>query len=67
MRAPIAFGAHAMHVSASIGAAVAWQDGDDTEGLYKKADTALYCAKEAGRDKWCRFEADIGPAGDAAA
>jgi diguanylate cyclase (GGDEF)-like protein len=62
MRVPIAFGAHAMHVSASIGAAVAWQDGDDTEALYKKADTALYGAKEAGRDKWCRFGA-----GDAAA
>jgi diguanylate cyclase (GGDEF)-like protein len=55
MRAPITFGSHVMHVSASIGAAVAWRDGDDTEGLYKKADTALYCAKEAGRDTWCRF------------
>lgn len=58
MRAPIAFGTHAMHVSASIGAAVAWRDGIDTDALYKKADTALYCAKEAGRDTWCRFEVE---------
>jgi diguanylate cyclase (GGDEF)-like protein len=65
MRAPIASGTHVMHVSASIGAAVAWRDGDDTEGLYKKADTALYCAKEAGRDTWCRFGADVQPAGNA--
>jgi diguanylate cyclase (GGDEF)-like protein len=52
MRAPVTFGPHAMHVSASIGAAVAWRDGVDA--LYKKADTALYRAKEAGRDTWCR-------------
>ena len=58
MRAPIAFGTHAMHISASIGAAVAWRDGVDTDALYKNADTALYCAKEAGRDTWCRFGAD---------
>ncbi|PQO95689.1 GGDEF domain-containing protein [Massilia phosphatilytica] len=50
MRAPVTFGAHAMHVSASIGAAVEWRDGVDA--LYKKADTALYRAKEAGRDTW---------------
>jgi GGDEF domain-containing protein len=41
-----------MHISASIGAAVAWRDDVDT--LYKKADTALYRAKEAGRDTWFR-------------
>ena len=62
MRAPIAFGTHAMHVSASIGAAVAWRDGVDTDALYKNADTALYCAKEAGRDTWCRFGADAAAA-----
>ena len=52
IRLPITFGPHVMHVSASIGAALAWQDGATTEGLYKKADTALYRAKEAGRDTW---------------
>jgi GGDEF domain-containing protein len=51
-----------MHVSASIGAAVAWRDGVDTDALYKNADTALYCAKEAGRDTWCRFGADAAAA-----
>jgi diguanylate cyclase (GGDEF)-like protein len=62
MRAPIAFGAHDMRVSASVGAAVAWRDGVDTDALYKNADTALYCAKEAGRDTWCRFGADTAAA-----
>ena len=50
MRAPVTFGPHVMHISASIGAAVAAQDG--VEALYKRADTALYRAKKAGRDTW---------------
>jgi diguanylate cyclase (GGDEF)-like protein len=62
MREPITFGAHVMHVSASIGAALAWQDGTATEGLYKKADTALYRAKEAGRDTWCMDTTEALPA-----
>jgi diguanylate cyclase (GGDEF)-like protein len=67
MRAPITFGSHVMHVSASIGAALAWQGGGAMEGLYKKADTALYRAKEAGRDTWRMDQAGILPAEDAAA
>jgi GGDEF domain-containing protein len=50
-----------MHVSASIGAAMAWQDGTATEGLYKKADSALYRAKEAGRDTWRMDTTDVLP------
>jgi diguanylate cyclase (GGDEF)-like protein len=50
MHTPVTFGPHVMHISASIGAAVAAQDG--VEALYKRADTALYRAKKAGRDTW---------------
>lgn len=67
MRAPIVFGPHAMHVSASIGAAGVWRDGVDTDALYKNADTALYRAKEAGRDTWRMFRAGGEPTADAAA
>jgi diguanylate cyclase (GGDEF)-like protein len=67
MRAPITFGPNVMHVSASIGAALAWQDGTATEGLYKRADTALYRAKEAGRDTWRMDATGVLPAEGAAA
>jgi len=62
MRAPITFGPHAMHVSASIGAVLATTRTVDTAALYKEADRALYQAKEAGRDGW-----RMGQAEDAAA
>jgi diguanylate cyclase (GGDEF)-like protein len=52
MRAPITFGLHTMHVSASIGAVLATTRTVDTATLYKEADMALYQAKEAGRDGW---------------
>ena len=38
------------HMSASIGVAVAPKDGMDFNTLYKKADTALYQAKEHGKN-----------------
>jgi len=57
MRAPIAFGPHAMHVSASIGAALSGADHPGVDVLYKEADTALYRSKEAGRDTWRMFSA----------
>ena len=65
MRAPVTFGPHVMHISASIGAAVAWRDGVET--LYKKADTALYRAKEAGRDTWRSFHTGVEAAEDVVA
>jgi len=61
MRAPITFGPHAMHVSASIGAVLACTRTVDTAALYKEADMALYQAKEAGRDGWRMGRAEVRP------
>ena len=45
-----------IHLSASIGVAVYPDDGDAAEDLLKKADNAMYAAKEAGRNCWRFYE-----------
>lgn len=57
MRQPFQIGPHLLDLSTSIGIAVFPHDGDDAESLVQKADTALYQAKESGRDTF-RFFAD---------
>ncbi len=52
MAEPIAFGAHQMRISASIGAATFNGGRDDLDALYKEADLALYATKSAGRNGW---------------
>ena len=47
-------------VSCSFGAAACPQDGTGFEELYWKADTALYAAKEAGRNCTRVYEPDMG-------
>ncbi|MDP3936731.1 MAG: EAL domain-containing protein [Deltaproteobacteria bacterium] len=44
-----------LFISASIGACIYPQDGDDVETLLKNADTAMYRAKQTGRSSVCYY------------
>ncbi|MGH8809509.1 MAG: putative bifunctional diguanylate cyclase/phosphodiesterase, partial [Noviherbaspirillum sp.] len=52
MACPFSIEGHQLFTSLSIGAAVYPDDGDDFEVLVKAADTAMYHAKEAGRNTY---------------
>ncbi|CAN5486735.1 hypothetical protein BH11PSE11_BH11PSE11_29850 [soil metagenome] len=52
---PIFIDARELSISASVGIAVYPDDGSDFPSIYKKADTAMYQAKEAGRDTYRFF------------
>ena len=53
---------HFFHLSASLGAAFYPEDGDSAEEILKKADSAMYVAKNTGKDCWCFYESHIGEA-----
>ncbi|MCJ2102846.1 putative bifunctional diguanylate cyclase/phosphodiesterase [Methylobacterium sp. E-046] len=46
-------------IGVSVGIAHAPQDAMSTEDLLRKADLALYSAKEAGKGRWRRFDIDL--------
>ena len=50
---------HEFFITASIGVSFAPNDGTDTATLLKNADTALYRAKDEGRDTFRVYEADM--------
>lgn len=56
---PFQIGEHLLNTSASIGIAIAPQDGEDFDTLMQKADTAMYAAKEMGRGTWSFFLASM--------
>ena len=53
---PHSTGQHDLHVSMSIGISIYPDDGQDAETLLQNADTAMYCAKESGRNNYKFFE-----------
>jgi diguanylate cyclase (GGDEF)-like protein/PAS domain S-box-containing protein len=56
LQLPFQLGTHEVSSSASIGVAIAPQDGRDFETLRKKADLAMYRSKEAGRNAYHFFD-----------
>lgn len=50
---------HALFVTSSVGLAFCPDDGDDVAGLTKAADTAMYRAKENGRDRFELFKPEL--------
>ncbi len=53
-------GVHCLRVTVSIGLSSYPSDGEDGETLLKNADTAMYHAKEYGRDNYQFFRPDMG-------
>jgi EAL domain-containing protein (putative c-di-GMP-specific phosphodiesterase class I) len=47
---PLLVGGHELYIEASVGISRFPEDGDSAEGLLKKADTAMYYAKDQGRN-----------------
>ncbi|GAB3493262.1 hypothetical protein GCM10027399_12900 [Curvibacter fontanus] len=56
LQAPFAVDGHELTTSASIGVALYPDDGRDFETLLKRADTAMYRAKDAGRNHYRFFD-----------
>jgi len=55
---------HKIHISASVGIAVFPGDGDDVEVLMKHADTAMYMAKESGRNQYVFYDQKMNDASE---
>jgi diguanylate cyclase (GGDEF)-like protein/PAS domain S-box-containing protein len=59
IRQPHNINGHELHITGSIGIVTYPDDGTDAETLMKKADTAMYHAKEAGRDSYQFFKPEM--------
>jgi len=56
---PFELGDHQVVIGASVGIAIAPDDGDEVDQLLKNADMALYRAKEDGRSRFHFFETEM--------
>jgi diguanylate cyclase (GGDEF)-like protein/PAS domain S-box-containing protein len=59
LRLPYLVEDHELHITASIGMVTYPDDGTDTETLLKRADLAMYHAKDAGRDSFQFFKLEM--------
>jgi diguanylate cyclase (GGDEF)-like protein/PAS domain S-box-containing protein len=59
LRAPHHIDQHELHITGSIGIVTYPDDGVDSETLMKKADFAMYHAKETGRDNYQFFKSEM--------
>lgn len=59
LKAPFEFNQHELHITASIGIALAPYDGEDVETLLKNADAAMYRAKEQGKNSFQFYSNEI--------
>src|SRR6266481_4258368 len=59
LSAPHCVGEQDLHVDGSIGISVYPEDGEDAETLIDHADTAMYHAKEKGRNNFQSFKAEM--------
>jgi diguanylate cyclase (GGDEF)-like protein/PAS domain S-box-containing protein len=63
LRLPFQLDGREVRISASLGGCLFPDDGSDVEALIQSADTAMYRAKDEGRDTYQRFRKPGGPAG----
>jgi diguanylate cyclase (GGDEF)-like protein/PAS domain S-box-containing protein len=59
LNVPCSIEGHDLHIDGSIGISIYPADGDDAETLIKNADTAMYHAKENGRNNFQFFTAEM--------
>src|ERR1700687_466394 len=59
LSAPCSIGGQDLHIDGSIGISIYPEDGEDAETLIKNADTAMYHAKENGRNNFQFFKAEM--------
>lgn len=60
LQRPFKIAAHELFVTTSIGTAIYPQDGEDAQTLQRNADAAMYRAKHRGKNRFERYNGDIG-------